>query len=284
MARFGSDSMEYKELGRTGEKIPALGMGTWGMGGHFERDEHYDDREIGALKSGMEMGLTVIDTAEIYGAGHAEELVGEAIKGQREEVFLITKVWPSHYTYDDVLKAMRGSLSRLQTTYVDLYLLHWPSSSVPIGETMRAMEHLVDEGRTRYIGVSNFTELELKEAMNALFKYEIVANEIRYNILIRSAEKNPIPFCTREGITVISYRPIERGSILTGYARGVLEEVGKKYGKTPVQVALNWLISKPGTVAIPKASKIEHLREIVGSLNWKLSSDDLKFLERKIRW
>jgi len=276
--------VEYKELGRTGEKVPVLGMGTWGMGGRFERDERYDEREIRSLRFGIEMGLTLIDTAEIYGAGHAEELVGEAIKGLRDKVFIITKVWPSHYTYEGVLKAMEGSLSRLKTSYVDLYLLHWPSASVPIEETMRAMERLIDEGKTRYIGVSNFNSAELEEAMASLSRHEIVANEIRYNILIRSAEKDPIPFCLKEGITIIAYRPIERGSILTGYVREALEEVGRKYGKTPVQVALNWLISKPMTIAIPKASRIEHLKELAGSLGWRLSDEDVRLLEERIKW
>jgi len=268
--------MEFKRLGRTKEKIPVLGMGTWKIGGDwYIRDCSRDEESIRALKLGLKLGMRFIDTAEGYGNGHAEELVGEAIRN--EKVFIATKVSPEHFKYEDVIKSCEASLKRLKVKQIDLYQLHWPNPNVPIEETMKAMEKLVDEGKIRYIGVSNFSVEEMKKAQEALSKYEIVSNQVEYSLLCRDVEKDVLPFCQREKITLIAYSPLAQGKIFK-YSKA-FEEVCKKYGKTLSQVALNWLIQKKQVVAIPKAIKPEHIKENIGAIGWKLKKEDVKRLE-----
>jgi len=270
--------MYYKQLNRTGERIPELGLGTWGIGGGSSSDTTKDDDYIQAIRENIEAGLKLIDTAEMYGNGHAEELVGRAIKGyKRDEVFIVSKVWHNHLRRDDLLNAAKKSVERLGT-HMDLYLVHWPNPSVPLQETMRAMEEVAEQGLTRYIGVSNFSAELLEEARSYTSKYDVVADEVKYSITDRGAEKDVLPYCERNGITLIAYTPIEHGLITQGRVGQLLREVGQKYGKTPVQVALNWLTFHEPVVAIPKASKIEHIRENAGASDWRLSSQDFELL------
>jgi diketogulonate reductase-like aldo/keto reductase len=223
--------------------------------------------------------MNFIDTAEMYGAGHSEELIGEAIKGIREKVFIATKVLPTNFRYEDVIKACERSLLRLKTSYIDLYQLHWPNPSIPIKETMRAMEKLVNEGKIRYIGISNFSVEETIEAMNALSKYEIVSNQVEYSLLVRDIEKDLLDFCRKNKITVIAYSPLARGELLKGKYYEFLSKIGKKYNKTAAQVALNWLIIKENVVAIPKAFSKAKIVENMGAYGWKLSDEDLKAID-----
>jgi diketogulonate reductase-like aldo/keto reductase len=271
--------IEYKELGKTGEKIPALGLGTWGIGGFSYPDYSNDELAIEIIRFAVEVGMNFIDTAEMYGAGHSEELVGEAIKGIREKVFIATKVLPTNFRYEDVIKACERSLRRLKTSYIDLYQLHWPNPSIPIKETMRAMEKLVNEGKIRYIGISNFSVEETIEAMNALSKYEIVSNQVEYSLLVRDIEKDLLEFCRKNRITVIAYSPLARGELLKGKYYEFLSKIGKKYNKTAAQVALNWLIIKENVVAIPKAFSKAKIVENMGAYGWKLSDEDLKTID-----
>jgi diketogulonate reductase-like aldo/keto reductase len=271
--------IEYKELGKTGEKIPALGLGTWGIGGFSYPDYSNDELAIEIIRFAVEIGMNFIDTAEMYGAGHSEELVGEAIKGIREKVFIATKVLPTNFRYEDVIKACERSLRRLKTSYIDLYQLHWPNPSIPIKETMRAMEKLVNEGKIRYIGISNFSVEETVEAMNALSKYEIVSNQVEYSLLVRDIEKDLLDFCRKNKITVIAYSPLARGELLKGKYYEFLSKIGKKYNKTAAQVALNWLIIKENVVAIPKAFSKAKIVENMGAYGWKLSDEDLKTID-----
>ena len=260
---------DVKELGRTGEKVVVIGMGTWGIGGYYTPDYSRDKEYINALRRGLELGMTLIDTAEMYAQGHSEELVGEAIKGfDRDSIFIITKVWYTNLRYDDVIKA-----ARLKTNYIDLYLVHAPNPSIPIEETMKAMEKLVMDGLVRYIGVSNFTVHELERARAALSRTDIVANEVEYNLLNRSIEKDLIPYCIREGITIIAYTPLAKGVLARNK---FLESIGRKYGKTAAQVALNWLICWKPVIAIPKAANIKHLEENAGAMGWRLSNEDFR--------
>ncbi len=274
--------MEFKELDKTGIKIPVIGLGTWGIGGGFWIPDCSNmDSMVKLLREAINMGYTMIDTAEMYGGGCSERIIGEAIKGfPRNDLFIISKVWPTHARHDDVLKSAKASMERLGT-YIDLYMIHWPARDVPIRETMQAMEELVDEGVIRHIGVSNFDVVELEEARRSLTKYGVVANEIRYNLLDRDAEKDLLPYAEREGITIIAYSPLGTGAILRPGSREykLLEEVGSKYGKTPAQVLLNWVIRKPNIVAIPKAARLEHMRENIGAIGWRLDDDDVKKLE-----
>jgi len=272
--------MYYKQLNRSGERIPELGLGTWGIGGSNSADSSNDGLYLQAIKDSIEAGLKLIDTAEMYGGGHSEELVGQAIKGyKRDEIFIVSKVWHNHLRRDDLLTSAKKSVERLGT-HVDLYLVHWPNPSVPLQETMRAMEEVANQGLTRYIGVSNFSAELLEEARNSVSKYDIVADEVKYSITDRSAENDVLPYCEKNGITLIAYTPIEHGLIAQGKIGQTLIEVGKKYGKTPVQVALNWLTYHEPVVAIPKASKKQHILENVGASDWRLSSQDFQLLSK----
>jgi|TARA_B100000315_G_scaffold242552_1_gene264859 aryl-alcohol dehydrogenase-like predicted oxidoreductase len=268
--------MDYVRLGKSGLAIPALGMGTWGNG---FRPGASISRSIDALRKGLNLGMTFIDTAESYGSGFSEKIVGEAIKGRRNEVIIATKVSASHLSYEDVLRSAEKSLKRLNIGYIDLYQIHSPKTPIPVDETMRAMERLIDEGKIGAIGVSNFSVDQTMEAQEALSKCELMSNQVKYSLLDREIEFDILPYCQREKITVIAYTPIATGEVLTRRISGRLREIGNKYGKTPIQVALNWLLMKDGVIAIPKALKLEHLEENVGAVGWKLSNEDIRFLE-----
>jgi diketogulonate reductase-like aldo/keto reductase len=267
--------LEKRELGRTREKIPVIGMGTWEIG-----DAQNEGRaiEIQAIRKGIELGMTMIDTAEMYGNGNAERLVGQAIKGIRDDVFIATKVSPQHFGYEDVLSACEGSIRRLGVEHIDLYQLHWPSYQVPIEETMKAMEELVSRGKIRYIGISNFSVAQTLKAREALPRSEIVSNQLRYSLTHRSIESGLLPFCEREKLTVIAYQPLDSGRLpLDKIPQSVLD----KYGMTPAQLMLNWVTYKDVVVAIPKASKFEHVEKNAASIRVRISGDDYQTLSRK---
>lgn len=259
--------MEFLELGKSGEKIPVLGQGTWKLGLDREKEEE-------ALLAGIENGMTLIDTAEMYGT---EDIVGEAARG-REGLFIATKVSPSHFHYADVIKSCNASLERLGIGCIDLYQLHWPNSSVRIKETMEAMEKLVEDGKIRHIGVSNFSVREMEEAMGVMKRNEIASNQIEYSVISRRAEKEGITdFCRKNRITVIAYSPLGRGSVLSMKGDGLnaaLEEIGGAHGKSRAQVALNWLVSKGNTVAIPKAGSMSHAIENSGGAGWRMEREE----------
>lgn len=271
---------DYKIFKKINEKIPVLGMGTWQIGGSMSPDYSRDKEWIMALRKGIELGLTLIDTAEIYGAGHSEELVGEAIKGYpRDELFIVSKVWPTHAHREDVFKAVQGSMKRLGT-YIDLYLLHWPAENVPICETMKAMEELVNKGFVRYIGLSNFDVKGIEEARSCLSKVDIAAVQNKHSLVYRKYEKDVIPYCKREGMMFMSYTPIAKGALANN---DFLIEIGKKYGKTAIQVALNWLICIDPVVPIPKAGRIDHLKENAGAMGWRLNKEDWDKIDKKFK-
>jgi diketogulonate reductase-like aldo/keto reductase len=269
--------MDYKKLGKSSVKIPVLGLGTWGMGGLSTKRLGGEGEAVRALQLGLELGMRFIDTAEMYAAGHSEEIVAQATAGERENVFIATKVSAENLTYERVLRSCEASLRRLQTSYVDLYQVHWPNPSIPIEETMRAMERLVGEGKVRHVGVSNFSVKQTREAQAALSKTEIAANQVEYSLMDRSIEEGLLPFAARERITIIAYTPVARGEIAGG-GQGerwqVLNRIATKYSKTRVQVALNWLIAKAPVVAIPKAGRLDHVRENAGAAGWRLTEED----------
>lgn len=259
--------------------ISEIALGTWKMGGGFwEADYTNDERDIQAIKKAIELGITAIDTAEMYGNGHAEELVGKAIKDfPRDNLFIITKVWPNHAKYEDTIKSAIASSKRLGT-YIDLYLLHWPSE-VPICETIKAFEDLVDEGIIRFFGLSNFKWREIEKASTCVKKYEIVAIENHYSLWDRSDEET-LDYAKRRGLLYLAYTPIEKGRI--GNDR-LLKELGKKYNKTPIQIAINWYIQIPNLVPIIKSSNISHLEENAGALGWSLSQEDWKLIDESYK-
>jgi len=276
--------MEFKELS-DGVKIPVLGIGTWKMGGGFSADSTHDKEEILAIKAAVRLGMTHIDTAELYGNGHAEELVGEAIREfKREELFITTKVKSENLRYDYLISAAKRSLKRLRTSYVDLYLIHSPNPDIPIEETMKAMDYLVENKLTRFIGVSNFSVEQIEEAQKHA-KNKIVANQIEYNLLTRNRgqftndmESEIIPYCQKNGVIVIAYRPLTKGELAKPEIK-LLDELAEKYGRTQAQIALNWLISKPNIVTIPKAVRVEHIKENLGAIGWRLNEEDMRRLD-----
>jgi diketogulonate reductase-like aldo/keto reductase len=254
-----------------GVEVGRLGFGTWRMGGGFwTPDASLDQHLVEIMRYWIEKGVRLVDTAEMYGGGHTEELVGKAIKPyRRDDVFVVTKVWNNHLHREDLIKSARASLRRLDCGYIDLYLIHWPNPSVELKETISAMEELVEAGVVRYIGVSNFGVKELEEAIHAAKKYGIAVNQIEYNVLSRSPEKDVIPYCERNNVTVMAYQPLARGSV--GSSR-VVREVARKYNATPIQVALAYVMRR--SLPIPMSTKKEHIDEILGSLRISLSDQD----------
>ena len=277
--------MEFKTLDKD-FKIPVLGLGTWGIGGFLETDSSNDDKSIQAIKDAIDLGYTHIDTAELYGAGHSEELIGKAIKDlDRSKLIITSKVFKTNLKYDDVIASCKKSLEKLQTNYIDIYLIHAPNPEIPLEETMRAMDYLIEQKLVRFIGVSNFSVEKMKEAQR-YSKNKIVANQIPYNLATRNKnhrgscinmESEIIPYCQENDIIIMAYRPIERGFLLE--PNPILDELSKKYNKTKAQIAINWLISKKGIITIPKSTNIEHLKENLGAVGWNLSNEDIKLLD-----
>lgn len=255
--------MEYRELGSTGEMVPEIGLGTWKYKGGPE-----------PLHKGIELGATLIDTAEMY---KTEDAVGEAIKDRRDKVFLATKVLGSNLRHDAVLQAAEKSLLLLDDDVIDLYQIHWSNQSVPIAETMSAMEELVDRGMVRYIGVSNFSVAEMREAQQVMSKNPLVSNQVLYNLKRREIERDLIPYCVDNNITVIAYTPLADGS-LSGKSNypsdkggAVLKQIAQEIGKTPAQIALNWCLSQANVIVIPKSNSVDRTIENCAASGWSLS-------------
>jgi diketogulonate reductase-like aldo/keto reductase len=262
--------VHHKELDHSGVMIPEVGFGTYRYRGGPD-----------LIRKSIELGGSLIDTAELY---ENEDLVGEAIRGIRERVFVATKT--HHWRYSDVLRSAETSLKRLGIERIDLYQIHWPNMTVPIAETMAAMEELVDKGLVRFIGVSNFSVPELKRAQAAMRKYRVVSNQMRYSIIERSIESEMLPYCQRNQITLIAYSPLGQGvqRILDSDPAGVLDQVARLVGKTKAQVALNWCIAKPGVVAIPKTESVAHLVENCASSGWRLTDEQIALLDKVVRF
>ena len=250
--------------------LPEIGFGTWRYRGGLE-----------PLKAAIEHGARFIDTAESYGS---EPVVGQAIRGLRQSLILATKVSPRHFRHADVLQAADRSLKRLGTDYIDLYQLHWPNHTVPIQETMSAMERLVDAGKVRFIGVSNFSLRELKAAQRALSKYRIVSNQVRYNLRDRTIEVELLDYCDANQITVIAHSPL--GGSWSQFAAEdgsqALQAVAGRTGKTAAQIALNWCLAPARVVAIPKSDSVAHVIENCAASGWRLSTGDLAELNTEI--
>lgn len=272
--------MKFKTLGNTSQKIPVIGRGT-GIGGYLAKTATYGEKHIRALRLGIDLGMTLIDTAEEYGNGRAEEIVGKAIKGIRDKVFIATKFSPEHNSYNYVLRSAENSLRRLQTDYVDLYQIHWPNPNIPIEETMKAMERLLNEGKIRYIGVCNFSLDELKEAQTALTNEGIVSIQVEYNLFDRSIEKNILPYCEQKNITTIAYSPLDQGRIASGDEKmRVLKSVAAKYGKTAAQVTLKWLLTHQTVIVIPNSTNEKHIVENSSSVDFELLNEDFKEINK----
>jgi diketogulonate reductase-like aldo/keto reductase len=274
--------MRFTPLGRTDKSIPVIGLGTWGIGGEMGPDSSQDEAGIEALRLGLDLDMKFIDTAEMYGAGHSEEVVAQALEGRRDRIFVASKVSPRHFAYDDVLVAAERSLKRLGLKQMDLYQLHWPNSRIPISETMRAMEKLVNDGLIRHIGVSNFSVDQMREAQQSLSHEKIVSNQVEFSLIDRSAEAGVLKYCQKEGLTLIAYSPLGQGKIPRGKGPSykVLDDIAGKMGKSRNQVALNWVLQQESVVTIPKAADPNHVKENAEVAEWKLDRADYQRLAK----
>ncbi len=252
---------------KDGEAVPALGQGTWQMGETPSRRA----AEIQALRAGLDLGMTLIDTAEMYGEGAAEELVAEAIRGRRDEAFLVSKVYPHNAGRRDVVEACERSLRRLGTDRIDLYLLHW-RGGVPLHETVAGFEDLVHAGKIRRWGVSNFDTDDMRELFAVPGGEACATNRVLYNVTRRGPAFDLIPWLAERAMPLMAYSPVEQGRLPRG---GALEAVAAKHGVGSFQVALAWLLRQPHVIAIPKAGRAEHVRDNQGALALDLDGDDL---------
>jgi diketogulonate reductase-like aldo/keto reductase len=268
--------MIKRKFGWTGVKVQVIGQGTW----MIEDDPNTKSRAVETLRLGIKLGMTHIDTAEMYGDGHTEELVAEAIAGQRDKVFLVSKVLPSHGTYEGTIRACKQSLKRLNTDWLDMYLLHWPGS-IPITETMRAMEKLVTEGLVRFIGVSNFDMEQLQAAENALRDQRMACNQVLYHLGYRGIERRLLPYCNEQEIAVVGYAPFGHGNFPSSesVAGRLLAEIAERHGRTPRQVALNFLTRHPNVFTIPKTTHPERVKENSGGVGWNLTAEEIERID-----
>lgn len=254
-----------------GEKVPALGLGTWRMG--EDPDQH--EQEVAALKEGLDRGLRLIDTAEMYAEGGAELVVAEAISGRRDEAFIVSKVYPHNASYDGVQAACERSLARLGTDRLDVYLLHW-RGQVPLEETVAGFERLKADGKIRHWGVSNLDTADMMELAACANAGNCATNQLLYNLGERGIEWDLKPMMDRAGMPVMAYCPLGEGRLLRD---GTLAVLAERHGVTPATIALAWLLSRDQTIAIPKTSRPERIGPIMAALDVKLDAEDLALLD-----
>ncbi len=258
--------MLTRAFGWTGVQVPVIGQGTWMI-------ESADRSAVEALRAGLDLGMAHIDTAEMYGNGRAEELVGEAIAGRRDEVFLASKVLPSNASYEGTLRACERSLRRLKTDRIDLYMLHWPGRH-PIEETMRAMRKLIEQGSIRFAGVSNFDAHELPAAHKA---QKLACNQVLCHLGDRGIERRVLPWCAKRQIPVVAYSPFGHGDFPERSA--VLQQIARRHGRTVRQVVLNFLTRHPDVFTIPKTSRPERVKENAAAVGWQLAPEDIRAID-----
>jgi diketogulonate reductase-like aldo/keto reductase len=256
---------------KTGEKVPVLGLGTWRMG------ERKSERaaELTAVKLGLALGVRLIDTAEMYGEGGAEEIVGEAIAGKRDSIYLVSKVYPHNASRKGTIAACERSLKRLQTDRLDLYLLHW-RGSYPLAETVEAFTTLLKDGKIRRWGVSNFDSEDMRELEDQTGGAACASNQVLYHLGSRGIEWELIPYCRRTEVMVMAYSPLGQGPLLR---KPALAALASKHGVTPAAIALAFVLRQPGVVTIPKAVNPEHVRANLKAIDVSLDAEDLKALD-----
>ena len=268
--------MKYETL--HGLSIPKLGFGTWKIGGGSYADPKLDSASLAAIKSALETGYTHFDTAEMYGGGHTEELLGQAIRESRVDrgkLFITSKVMPSHLKYDDVLKACENSLRRLKMDYIDLYLIHWPTAGMRLEDTFRALNKLVRDDKVKHLGVSNFNLRLLKESQ-ALSETPLITNQVPYSISDRSYVHNGVlEYCQQNDILLTAYEPVDKGRL---NINRTLQSIADAHNATPYQIALVWLISQPRVITIPMSYDPQHIKENFESVNIELSENEFKIL------
>jgi diketogulonate reductase-like aldo/keto reductase len=255
-----------------GERVPALGQGTWHMGESRRRI----DEEAAAVRLGIELGMTLIDTAEMYGSGGAEEMVSRAAEGLRDGLFIVSKVYPHNASRAGVVAACERSLERLRTDRIDLYLLHW-RGSIPLTETLVGFQQLQRDGKIRHYGVSNFDHADMAEWVALKGGETVAADQVLYNLSRRGPEWDLLPWCRERGIPIMAYTPLGQGSLLHDRT---LAEIARRRNATPAQIALAWLLRQENIIVIPKAARLEHVRDNRGALDVALTEEDLAALDR----
>jgi aryl-alcohol dehydrogenase-like predicted oxidoreductase len=296
--------LEYKELGKSGVKISTVGLGTWQWGSReWGWGRGYGKKDVlEAFQKAVDLGINFIDTAEIYGRGKSEELIREAIRGRREDMVIATKIWPLNLSYGRLKRAADRSLRRLGIDVIDLYQIHWPNPIFPIHDTMKSMKKLVQAGKIRSVGVSNFNLAKMKAAQESLAPMDLASNQVKYNLLDRGVESDLLPYVEASKITVIAYSPLAFGLLTGRYTSEskpasivqavnrrfskrnltrlgsllrVISEMAKEHNKTLSQVALNYLICKPTVVAIPGAKRPDHVADSAGATDWRLTDSEV---------
>lgn len=261
-----------------GLTIPKLGFGTWKIGGGSYADPKLDSASLTALRTALEVGYTHFDTAEMYGGGHTEELLSQAIRESqtdRENLLITTKVTPSHLKYDDVLRACENSLRRLKMEYIDLYLIHWPNVGMNLNDTFRALNKLVQDRKVRHLGVSNFNLRLLKESQ-ALSETPLITNQVPYSISDRSYVHNGVlDYCQQNDILLTAYEPVDKGRLPISRT---LQLIAEAHNATPYQIALAWLIAQPRVITIPMSYNPQHIRENFASTAIQFSDEEFKTL------
>lgn len=271
------NGLEKKYIPKLGRDVSQIGLGT----GHKKTDEHI---WVEAIMRAFQLGITLIDTAEIYGEGYAEEIVGKAIRvwgGDRESLFIVTKISPGNLrSRESIYKSLKNSLSRLGLRYVDAYLIHWLEKDTPLRDALKTLEELWREGLIRSIGVSNFAIDQVDEARSMLSYTDIAVIENRYSLTYRGDELDIIPYCEKEGILYLAYTPLDKGTLSVNQ---VLKEIGAKYGRTALQVALNWYQRWRSLVPIPRATRKDHVEELAQSVGWRLSMEDITRIDNEFK-
>lgn len=260
--------MKYKIIENT--HLSVIGQG-WGSLLDYSDEKKY----INAIRLSVSLGMNFIDTAEIYGNGYSEKIIGKSVSGIRDKVFIATKVSPEHLSYDDVIKSADASLYRLNTEYIDLYQIHWSNPRINLDETMLAMEKLVKEGKVRYIGVCNFNLKKFQEAQALLCRNKIISIQTEYNLFDRNIENDMLPYCEVNNMITIAYAPLGQGKIASEKKIEFLREIAGKYDKTIAQIVLNWLISHKTVIAIPHSTNLEHMKENAYSSEFSLLEEDI---------
>lgn len=265
---------------KSGFEISVLGLGTARMGGYRERDLNYlhEEKDITTIRRAIELGVNRFDTAESYAEGYAEEIIGKAIKGfNRSTLFLASKVAPSNLDYDNVLKSAEGSMKRLGTDYLDLYMIHKPNHDIDIKDTLRAFDRLVEENLVKNIGVSNFNVESLKRAEETS-KNKIVLNQVHYNLLFREPVLGGVlDYCQDNDVFMEAWRPLQQGNLSRPGIK-ILDELCRKYDKTQSQVALNWLLVQENVITTVKTGDLEHLTDNLGAIGWEMDRSDVDLL------
>jgi diketogulonate reductase-like aldo/keto reductase len=257
-----------------GTRVPALGQGSW----HLAQGRHPASEEEDALRTGIALGLTLIDTAEIYGDGRAEQLIGRVIAGQRDKVFLVSKVWPSHATAIGIREACTASLARLGTDYLDLYLLHWRRGVPDLGVVVQTFDSLRAEGRIRRWGVSNFGVADMEDLYRVPGGDACATNQVRYNLLDRGIERDLLPWCDQHRLPIMAYSPLGRGGDLL--RNPALVRVAERHQSSPAAIALAWTIRSGHVIAIPESGSSAHVRQNASALTLRLTSQDVDELNR----